>query len=86
MNITLKPEQERLIQQQVALGRFRSTDEALDRALQLLHEEYNEVWIAEVQAKVDEAKVSAERGEVLPLDVVMTNLQDKFRQAREKLG
>jgi antitoxin ParD1/3/4 len=86
MNITLKPEQEKLIQQQVALGRFRSTDEALDRALQLLHEEYNEVWIAEVQAKVDEAKVSAERGEVLPLDVVMTNLQDKFRQAREKLG
>jgi antitoxin ParD1/3/4 len=86
MNITLKPEQEKLIQQQIALGRFSSTDEALDRALQLLHEEYDEVWIAEVRAKVDEAKASADRGEVLPLDAVVTRLQDKFRQARENLG
>jgi antitoxin ParD1/3/4 len=85
MNITLKPEQEKLIQQQVALGRFSSADEALERALQLLHEEYDEAWLADVQAKVDEAKVSVERGEVFPLDTVMTRLQDKFRQARENL-
>jgi antitoxin ParD1/3/4 len=86
MNITLKPEQEKLIQQQVALGRFSSADEAVERALQLLHEEYDEAWIADVQAKVDEAKAAAERGEVLPLDTVMTHLQDKFRQARENRG
>ncbi len=86
MNIILKPEQEKLIQQQVALGRFSSADEAIARALQLLHEEYDEAWIADVRAKVDEAKATAERGEVVPLDTVMNRLQDKFRQAREMPG
>ncbi len=42
MNITLKPEQEKLIQQQVALGRFNFVDEAVGRALQLLDEQYDE--------------------------------------------
>jgi hypothetical protein len=32
---------------------------------------------------VDEAKAQVERGEVLPLETVMAQLQDKFRQARE---
>jgi antitoxin ParD1/3/4 len=86
MNITLKPEQEKLIQQHMALGRFSSVDEALSRALQLLDEQYNDEWIEEVRVKVDEAKASVERGEVLPLDTVMSRLQAKFQQAREQQG
>jgi putative addiction module CopG family antidote len=38
MTINLKPEQERIIQAEVASGRFRSPDEVLDRALAALQE------------------------------------------------
>jgi antitoxin ParD1/3/4 len=74
MSITLKPEQEKLIQQQLDLGRFKSADEVLERALELLNEQYNDEyqnWIEDVRLKVDEAKAEAERGDVIPLDIVM---------------
>jgi antitoxin ParD1/3/4 len=86
MSITLKPEQEKLIQQQVDLGRFKSADEVLERALQLLNEQYDDDyqnWIEDVGLKVDEARAEVERGDVLPLDTVMNRLQDKFRKATE---
>ena len=85
MSITLKPEQEQLIQYQVTLGRFNSTDEVLESALRLLVEQYQEyeAWVEEVRVKVDEAKAEADRGEVLPLEAVMAQLQKKFQQARE---
>lgn len=85
MSITLKPEQEQLIQHQVTLGRFNSTDEVLESALRLLVEQYQEyeAWVEEVRVKVDEAKAEADRGEVLPLEAVMAQLQKKFQQARE---
>jgi antitoxin ParD1/3/4 len=84
MSIILKPEQEYLVQQQLALGRFHSVDEVLERALRLLDEQYqeDEMWIEDMRVKVDEAKVEFDRGEVLPLETVITNLQEKFRQAR----
>jgi antitoxin ParD1/3/4 len=89
MSITLKPEQERLIQKQVELGRFNSAEEVLEKALQLLHEQYDDDylnWIEDVRLKVDEAKAEAEQGDVLPLDAVVNRLQDKFREAREAQG
>ena len=36
MTITLRPEHERIIQEQIASGRFRSADEVLDQALSSL--------------------------------------------------
>ena len=85
MSITLEPEQERFIQEQVARGRFKSANEVLAHALILLEQEYqaDEAWIENVRQKVDEAKAEVERGEVLPLETVMAQLQEKFRQARE---
>jgi Arc/MetJ-type ribon-helix-helix transcriptional regulator len=38
MTITLKPEQERIIQEQIESGHFRSPDEVLDHALGALQE------------------------------------------------
>ena len=38
MTITLKPEQERIIQQEIQSGHFRSPDEVLDHALAALRE------------------------------------------------
>jgi antitoxin ParD1/3/4 len=88
MSITLKPEQEQMIQQQVALGRFKSTDEALERALRLLDEQYQdyEAWVEEVREKIDESRAEVTRGEVLPLDTVMAQLEAKFQRARELQG
>ncbi|WP_310484771.1 type II toxin-antitoxin system ParD family antitoxin [Chamaesiphon sp. VAR_48_metabat_403] len=85
MSITLQPEQERFIQEQVARGRFKSANEVLAHALILLEQEYqeDEAWIEDVRQKVDEARAEVERGEVLPLETVMAQLQEKFRQARE---
>jgi antitoxin ParD1/3/4 len=85
MSITLEPEQERFIQEQVTRGRFKSANEVLAHALLLLEQKYreDEAWIEDVRQKVDEAKAQVERGEVLPLDTVIAQLQDKFRQARE---
>jgi antitoxin ParD1/3/4 len=85
VSITLEPEQERFIQEQVARGRFKSANEVLAHALILLEQKYqaDAAWIEDVRQKVDEAKAEVERGEVLPLEMVMAQLQDKFRQAGE---
>ena len=85
MSITLEPEQERFIQEQVARGRFKSANEVLAHALILLEREYreDEAWIEDVRQKVDEARAEVARGEVLPLETVMAQLQEKFRQAWE---
>lgn len=85
MSIALQPEQEKFIQEQVARGRFKSANDVLVHALMLLEQKYreDEAWIEDVRQKVDEAKAQVERGEVLPLETVMAQLQNKFRQARE---
>ncbi len=88
MSITLEPEQERFILEQVARGRFKSANEVLTQALMLLEQKYqeDEAWIEDVRQKIDEARAEVARGEVLPLETVMAQLQDKFRQARENRG
>ncbi len=85
MSITLQPEQEKFIQEQVARGRFKSANEVLAHALILLEQKYreDEAWIEDVRQKVDEAKAEVERGEVLPLETVMAQLQEKFRLMSE---
>ena len=42
MTITLKPEQERIIQAEIQNGHFSSPDEVLDHALAAMHERENE--------------------------------------------
>jgi putative addiction module CopG family antidote len=85
MSIMLKPEQKEFVAQQVALGRFHSEDEVLERALNLLAESYRdyETWAEDVRVKVDEAQASIDRGEGVPLDVAMEQLRRKFRQVEE---
>jgi antitoxin ParD1/3/4 len=82
MSIVLTPEQEQFIQEQIARGRFKSPDEALAEAFRLLQEKYREYesWIETVRQQVDEAAVELDRGEGIPLETVMEQLQDKFRR------
>lgn len=87
MSIILKPEQEKFIQEQVARGRFKSADEVLTQAFRLLEAQYQdyEAWIEDMRQQVDEAAAELDRGEGIPLETVMEQLQDKFRQARGSL-
>jgi antitoxin ParD1/3/4 len=84
MNVILNPEQEQFIQAQLKQGRVKSVDELLDQAFKLLEEKYQEYenWIEETCQQVDEAAAELDRGEGIPLENVMDQLQDKFRQAR----
>jgi antitoxin ParD1/3/4 len=83
VSITLEPEQERFIQEQVARGRFKSAHDVLAHAFMLLEQKYqeDEAWIEDVRQKVDEARAEVARGDVLPLETVMAQLQDKFRRS-----
>ena len=85
MNLMLKSEQKEFVAQQVALGRFHSEDEVVERALLLLAQAYQDydVWAADVRVKVDEAQASIDRGEGVPLDEAMAQLRLKLRQGRE---
>ncbi|MBD0264052.1 MAG: type II toxin-antitoxin system ParD family antitoxin [Tolypothrix sp. T3-bin4] len=84
MNIQLKPEQEKLIQAQIATGRYTSAEEVVDIAFRLfdkLHSDYTD-WIEETRQKVDVAIVELERGEGLDGETVVMDILEKFRHAR----
>ena len=54
MNIRLKPEDEQLIQGQIAQGKYQNPEDVISKALKLLEEsekEYQE-WVAETRQKV----------------------------------
>ncbi len=82
MSIVLKPEQQQFIQQQIALGRFGSEEEVLEKALQLLSSQYREYdnWVEDTRAKIDEAQAQIERGEGIPLDVAMAQLRERLHR------
>jgi antitoxin ParD1/3/4 len=88
MNIVLTPEQSEIIQQKLHSGRYKSVDDAIDRAIQLLDEsEDNSVtedptWIANTQQKVDLAIDSLAKNGGTDGTIVVDRLLEKFRQAR----
>jgi antitoxin ParD1/3/4 len=87
MKVTLKPDQERFIQSQIAKGQFTNVDEVIDVAFRLLEKlsgEYAE-WVEETRQKVDVAIAEIERGDVLDGETFVSQILDKFRQAREKM-
>jgi antitoxin ParD1/3/4 len=89
MNITLTPEQSRLIEQKLQSGRYQNLDDLLIQALQLLDdwEEHSLTespdWIATTQPKVDAAIASLAANGGNDGETVISQLLDKFRQARE---
>jgi antitoxin ParD1/3/4 len=76
MSITLKPEQEQFIREQVARGRFKSADEVLAQAFKLLEEKYQEyeAWTEQTRQQVNEAAAELDRGEGMPLETVMAQV------------
>ncbi|QSV71497.1 MAG: type II toxin-antitoxin system ParD family antitoxin [Aphanizomenon flos-aquae KM1D3_PB] len=85
MNIQIKPELEQIIQAQIATGRYTNPEDVISKALKLLLEwdKGYQNWVEETREKVDIAIEQLDRGEGINGDVVISQLRDKLRQARE---
>ncbi len=88
MNIQLQAEYEQFIHSRIATGRYQNAEDVIAKALKLLEEwekGYQE-WEEETQKKIAVGLASIERGDVLDGQVVMAQLQEKLRKARETQG
>jgi len=85
MNITLKPEQEKIVQTLLASGKFHSVEEVIQTALHLLEENYHEYqqWLEEVRVKVDEAVEASKHTPPIDGETFVAQLLERFQQARE---
>jgi antitoxin ParD1/3/4 len=88
MNIQIKPELEEIIAAQIATGRYTNPEDVISKALKLLLEwdKGYQNWVEETREKVDVAIEQLDRGEGIDGDVVISQLRDKLRQAREIQG
>ena len=81
MNIRLRPEIEKLIEEDVQRGPYQSVDEFVEHAVSLLHEQ--EAWLAthrtEIAAKIEEGFAAAQRGELFDPEQVRLRLEDRKR-------
>jgi putative addiction module CopG family antidote len=81
MNIRLKPELEKLVEQDVQRGPYQTADEFVERAVVLLHEQ--ESWLAESASRIDaqirEGYSAAQRGELLDAESVRRLMDEKKR-------
>jgi antitoxin ParD1/3/4 len=79
MTITLKPEDEQLIQKRLQTGAFTSAEEVVHRALESLEAE--DEWIRQnrqaIQGKIDRAFDQFERGEGLTAEESLARLEAK---------
>lgn len=84
MDITLHPEQARLIQERLKTGRYKTVEEVIGTALYLLEErDQDEEWIEEMRKKIEEGIASLDRGEGLDGETVVNGLLEKLKQAKE---
>ena len=85
MNIQIKPELEQIIQAQIATGRYTNPEDVITKALKLLLEwdKGYQNWVEETREKVDVAIEQLDRGEGINGEVVISQLRDKLREARE---
>jgi antitoxin ParD1/3/4 len=84
MNLTLKPELESFIQQEILAGKYSSPDEAIEAALNLLQSKNSVDRIAtELCEKIDVAAAQLDRGEGLNGDDIIASLRAKLQIAKE---
>lgn len=88
MNIQIKPELEQIIQAQIATGRYSNPEEVISKALKLLleWEKVYQQWVEETREKVEVAIDQLNRGEGIDGEVVVEQLREKLRKARELQG
>jgi antitoxin ParD1/3/4 len=81
MNIRLKPELQKLVEEDLQRGPYRTADEFVERAVVLLHE--HESWLAEnsaeIGASIAEGYAAARSGDLLDAEQVQQNMEQKKR-------
>ncbi len=92
MNLTLKPELENFIQQEILAGKYDSPDEATEQsshfvneaALNLLQSKRaTERLATELRSQIDSAAAQLDRGEGLDGESVIANLRAKLQAVKE---
>jgi Arc/MetJ-type ribon-helix-helix transcriptional regulator len=88
MEIRLKPELEKLVEQDVRRGPYQSANEFVERAVVMLHEQ--ESWLAEraksrsltfvrdgdeIRAQIDEGYAAAKRGELMDAEEARRSME-----------
>lgn len=86
MDIILKPEQEQLIKAKVNSGKYRTIEEVITEALQLLDErdKHYQKWVEDTRKKVSVGLEQLDRGEGIEVQTVINKLKQKVHQAKEK--
>ena len=85
MTITLKPEQEKYIQNKLKSGRYQTVDEVVIEAFRLLEERdrHYEKWVEETRKRVAVGLEQLDRGEGLEREIALARLKEKIRASRE---
>ena len=84
MQIAIKPDQEQYILEKLQQGKYKSIDELLSIAFQLLeqHEE-KEKQLSELRRKIVEGTEQIRHGEVIEGELVFQQLQEKLKQMEQ---
>ena len=85
MNITIKPELERLALSLVERGKYENIEQVIEAAVILLEKESQEYeeWIEEVRPKIEVGLAQLERGEKMDGDAVIAQLQKKLSRKHQ---
>lgn len=88
MDVTLPPELERFVQNQVDQGNFPTEEEVVCEALRLLqrNEAFDRLKLEELRQFVAVGLEQAERGEVAPLDMAAIRAEGRRRLAQQERG
>lgn len=79
MTINLKPELERLIQKDIERGAYRSIEEFVERAIQMLHDEEDLLWESKdaIHEEIGRGLGELDRGEGISGDESRARLQER---------
>ena len=88
MTVTLTPEQEKFIAEQLADGHFRSPADVVAQSLEMLraHEEFIRSNVAELREKIASGMKQIRRGEVVDGRKAIQNLREKLHQREHGKG
>ena len=78
MQLTLNPEQQRFVEQQIQEGRFQSAEAIVEEALRRMMDDPDGLFNDSVMDAIDESEAQIERGEVYPWEVVREELRKKY--------
>jgi antitoxin ParD1/3/4 len=86
MNISLSPDQERLIQTKLQTGKYSSAEEVLEIALQLLdkYDLADAAWSEDVGEKIDAAILASEQTPPIDGETFINQILERFQQDRRQ--